>query len=185
VSIGSQIRTLRRKQMRTLDEIARACGFTKSLLSKIENEATMPPVATLTRIAAALNVSVSTLMDDATHAAKTVFTPADDITPKRFTRTDKGYAFFMFAAGRAQKSMQPFLFTARKGEVKAKGLSHSGEEFIYLLEGKMRYRVGSVAYTLAPGDSLYFDAEEEHELEPLSATVKYLAIFTERKHSKE
>jgi quercetin dioxygenase-like cupin family protein len=74
--------------------------------------------------------------------------------------------------------MQPLLFVAERGGVKPSPMSHSGEEFIYVLQGRMRYRVGDVTYTLGAGDSLYFDAEEDHDLEPITATVRYLGLFT-------
>jgi quercetin dioxygenase-like cupin family protein len=44
----------------------------------------------------------------------------------------------------------------------------------------MRYTVGGMTYTLGAGDSLYFDAEQGHDLEPLTNTVEFLAIFGER-----
>ena len=74
--------------------------------------------------------------------------------------------------------MQPYYFVARKGEVKKRVMSHKGEEFIYVLEGKMKYKVGSVEYTLGSGDTIYFTSLEEHTLTPISVVVKYLAIFT-------
>ena len=81
--------------------------------------------------------------------------------------------------------MQPFLFEAEKGQIQSGSMSHSGEEFIYVLQGQMRYRVGETTYTLGPGDSLYFDAEEEHDLEPLTATVRYLGLFAPRQNSTQ
>jgi len=59
-----------------------------------------------------------------------------------------------------------------------------GEEFIYVLAGKMKYRVGNIEYTFGQGDSLYFDAEDEHELDPISKQVKFLAVFVERQKKK-
>ena len=76
--------------------------------------------------------------------------------------------------------MQPYLFVAEKGKVVEKSLSHGGEEFVYMLEGEMKYRVGDVEYRMGPGDSVYFDAEEEHDLQPVSDQVKYLAMFADR-----
>ncbi len=49
-----------------------------------------------------------------------------------------------------------------------------------MLEGEMKYRVGSVEYVLRPGDSLYFDSEDQHDLQPISRRVRYLAVFSER-----
>lgn len=123
-------------------------------------------------------MSVAALLDEESHVS-TIATPAASIAPGSFIVTDKGYSFFTYAAARNSKMMQPYLFTAHKGKVKPQALSHAGEEFVYMLEGTMKYRVGSTEYTLTPGDSLYFDANEEHEIIPVSAVVKYLAVFTE------
>jgi hypothetical protein len=46
----------------------------------------------------------------------------------------------------------------------------------------MEYRVGAVEYRLRPGDSLYFDAEDEHDFLPITDHVKYLGLFVERGH---
>jgi transcriptional regulator with XRE-family HTH domain len=176
---AQRIRHLRTRQQRTLNEIARVCGFTPSLLSKIESGKTTPPMATLSKIASALGVSLGALLEDS-HETRTVLTRAAGHTgTEPATRTDKGYAFRVLAAKRADKVMQPFLFVAERGKVKPGAMAHGGEEFIYVLEGRMRYAVGDDFYTLAPGDSLYFNSEEEHDLEPITPTVKYLAVFTE------
>ena len=115
----------------------------------------------------------------------TVLTLADQLAKTPLTRTDKGYGFHLLAAERTDKMMQPFLFVAEKGKVKQGGLSHQGEEFVHVLEGEMYYRVGATRYRLGPGDSLYFDAEEEHDLQPISARVRYLAVFLERPEIRE
>ncbi len=180
MDIGTRIRKLRQLQRRTLQQVADQVGLTRSMLSKVETGATVPAVATLTKIADALGVKPSVLLD-ATGAETTVHTTAAAVAAAKHVRTDRGYAFYPFASERADKHMQPYLFTARKGEVKRQALTHAGEEFIHMLEGTMEYRVGDTTYTMRPGDSLYFDSEDEHELKPVSATVKYLAVFTDRK----
>jgi transcriptional regulator with XRE-family HTH domain len=178
MDIGSRIRKLRKRQGRTLQAVADLCGFTKSLLSKIETGRTVPPVATLTKIASALGVKTSALLEDAGLVA-TVFASADETGRKPQVTTAKGYSFRTFAAQRPDKLMQPFLFEVEKGKVKRHALSHVGEEFLYVLEGKMKYRVGRTEYLLSEGDSLYFDAELEHEVTPVSKRARYLAVFTE------
>ncbi|MDD5261085.1 MAG: XRE family transcriptional regulator [Methylacidiphilales bacterium] len=177
--LGSRIRRLRLRQQRTLLDISKRCGFTVSLLSKIESGKTTPPVATLTKIAAALGVSLGNLLDGG-QDSPTVLSLARERTHSAAAQTDKGYGFYLLAAKRADKIMQPFIFTAERGKIKRGVLAHCGEEFVYVLEGRMRYRVGDTTHTLGPGDSLYFNSEEEHDLEPLTAKVKYLAVFTGR-----
>jgi transcriptional regulator with XRE-family HTH domain len=178
-SLHSRIRVLRLQQQRTLKDIADSCGFTVSLLSKIESGKSTPPVATLTKIAKALGTSVGSLLEEGKESS-TVLTPASKLGSASSTRTDKGYTFHLLAAERSGKAMHPFLFVAERGKVLPGPMSHSGEEFVHVLSGRMRYHVGEITYTLGPGDSLYFDAEERHDLEPITAEVRYLAIFVER-----
>ena len=178
MNLGSRIRKLRRQQHRTLQDVAAICGFTGSLLSKIENGRTVPPVSTLLKIAEALGVRVSSLLDEKADHGTIYHRMAEE--EAAMVTTSKGYAFVAFAQERPDKAFQPFLFTARRDQVSGQPLSHYGEEFVYMLEGEMRYRVGTVEYILGPGDSLYFDSESEHDLTPISAEVRYLAVFSER-----
>jgi len=179
MEIGRRIRMLRKQQQRTQQEIAARCGFTVSLLSKIENGQTTPPVATLMKIAAALGVKVADLLEP-DRAPATVFIPAESRQDEaRWIKTDRGYSFFAFASARGDKAMQPYLFTARKGETTDHPLSHAGEEFLFVLSGEMKYRVGNVEYSLKPGDALYFNSLEDHSLQPVTDEVTYLAVISD------
>ncbi|SFL73673.1 transcriptional regulator, XRE family with cupin sensor [Paenibacillus sp. 1_12] len=182
MDLGNKIMKLRKEQNRNLTEIANICGFSKSLLSKIENGKTVPPIATLIKIADALGTKVSFLLDDQVRSG-TIYT-ASETSESKLVKTEKGYSFFAFAVERGEKLMQPFLFVSRKDEHDSKNVySHNGEEFIFILEGEMRYKVGNVEYTLKPGDSLYFDSVEKHLLSPITDEVKYVAVFTQSKAS--
>ena len=65
----------------------------------------------------------------------------------------------------------------KKGEVVPHSLSHQGEEFIYIVKGQMKMRVGEVEYHLRTGDSLYFNSVQKHGIMPVSDEVIYLDIF--------
>lgn len=182
MTIGERLRKIRRTQGRTLKEIAGNSNITVSLLSKIENNKSQPPIATLTRISSALGVSTSSLLSDDDEPG-TIFVPAKNTA--QTTRADKGYEFFSFATQRPSKLMDVFLFSAKKGEVTPQAMCHSGEEFIYVLSGKMEYSVGSAQFTLKAGDALYFDSEADHDLQPLTKEVKYLAVFCSRPKNKK
>jgi transcriptional regulator with XRE-family HTH domain len=178
MDLGNKIKRLRKEQNRSLLDVANICGFSKSLLSKIENGKTVPPISTLIKIAKALGTKVSNLLDDEEQLG-TVYT-TKEASQSKLVKTEKGYSFFTFAVERSEKLMQPFLFVTRRDEHDSKTVySHIGEEFIYILEGEMRYRVANVEYKLNPGDSLYFDSIEKHSLIPVSDEVKYIAIFSQ------
>lgn len=178
-SIGGRIRTLRRRQNRTQLDIATQSGFTKSLLCKIEKGETVPPVGTLARIAQALGVNTSALLGE-DGERKPVCESVEQKQPAQLSKTAKGYRFHPFANTWPSKAMQPYYFVLRKGEIQSGPLSHAGEEFVYVLSGSVRYRVGSVEHLLNKGDSLYFDSLEEHDFTPVSDVVEFLAIFVEQ-----
>lgn len=61
--IGDRIRTLRVTQDKTLQDIAGASELSRSMISKIENNKTVPSVATLVKIAKVLGTNVSSLLE--------------------------------------------------------------------------------------------------------------------------
>lgn len=134
IQLGDRIKFLRLTQNRTLQEIADCCDLSRSMISKIENNKTVPSVATLVKIAGSLGTNISNLLeqDDSVNAIFASHRKSLD----GLTITDKGYSIFPFASEYHKKKMQPFLFTARRDEVKAHSVSHEGEEFIYVVRGE-------------------------------------------------
>jgi len=175
LKIGTRIKLLRTAQKRTLQEIADASELSKSMISKIENNKTVPSVATLVKISKVLGTNISSLLE------QDVWLNAIHTTQKKAEEnlaiTDKGYSIFPYASEYHEKKMQPFLFSARKGEVKSHELSHEGEEFIYVVSGQMKMKVGEVEYHLKTGDSLYFNSMQKHGIIPVTSEVSYIDIF--------
>ena len=178
MKVGSRIRKVRKSQTRTLQEIADACNCSRSLLSKIETGAITPSLGALNRIASALGVEMSALMEEREDVGA-VFTKKTKIEKSRMVSSDKSFSFFGFASERVNKAMNPYYYVARKSDMKSKPINHQGEEFVYVLKGTMRFQVGDVEYVLRPGDSLYFDSTEEHTRDPVSEEVEYLLIMAD------
>jgi transcriptional regulator with XRE-family HTH domain len=175
LEVGDKIRLLRLKQNRTMQEIADACGLSKSMISKIENNKTIPSVAALVKIAGSLGTTISGLLEQESWAKTIVNTKQE--AEMQMVKTEKGYSIFPFASKFADKKMQPFLFSAKKGEVIPHLLSHEGEEFVYIVEGTLQMQVGENEYILKKGDSLYFNALQKHGIIPVSEEVVYIDIF--------
>jgi transcriptional regulator with XRE-family HTH domain len=175
LKIGLTLRAIRLRQNRTIQEIANVCGLSKSMVSKIETDKVFPSVATLTKLAKSLGTNVSSLMEENGSNGEIVIQAKN--AEGNTIKTEKGYYIYPYASGFRNKKMQPFLFIAKKGEVKAHHVSHEGEEFIHVLEGEMKFQVGDIEYFLRKGDSLYFNALKTHQVIPVSDIVKYLDIF--------
>jgi transcriptional regulator with XRE-family HTH domain len=176
MEIGRLIKKIRLQQKRTQQEIADLCGFTKGMLSKIENEKVVPSLATLSKLAKVLGVKVSTLLEnEGTQTAS--FTPDVYKNGTDFITTERGYSFFAAAADYTDKKMQPVFVIAKEEELKKHLLTHEGDEFIYVIKGEMIFRVANTEYILKAGESLYFDALQPHGLQKVSAETHYLNMI--------
>lgn len=175
LGVGDRIKILRINQKRTMQEVADSCGLSKSMISKIENNKTIPSVATLVKIAQTLGTNISNLFEHEGWT-KAIVTTRKEAEEKLVT-TEKGYSIFPYASAFHEKKMQPFLFVAKKGEVIPHQLSHEGEEFVFVVEGIMKMQVGETEYLLKAGDSLYFNSLQKHGVLPVSDEVVYIDIF--------
>ncbi len=175
--IGLHIKKIRLQQKRTQQDVADYCGFTKSHMSKIEKGKVMPSIGVLAKIADFLNTKVSILLDEEKH--EDLILDKKQAVESQMIKTSKGYSVFPFAAGHEDKKMQPFYFVTRKDEHKLHKTTHEGEEFMYVLEGKMILKIESKEFTLSEGDGFYFDARLEHQTIPLTETLRVLDIFSQ------
>jgi transcriptional regulator with XRE-family HTH domain len=178
MEIGDRIRKIRTQQGRTIQEVADACQCSKALLSKVENNKVVPAVATLSRLAGALGVKISVLLEEGENGSA-AFTPNMTHQLEAFLPTNKGYEIFAFASHVVNKKMQPVLIRATKGEVKTHTVHHEGEEFFYVLEGELKVHIGNVEYLLKPGESIYFEAINDHGIIPVTPEALYLDIFVQ------
>ena len=172
MSVGWHLRELRRRQGRTLEDVATRSGCSRSMLSKVENDHAVPSLTTLMALARTLGVEPSALMcGDASggtvyeRAGQTAEVPAAG-----------GQRIAMLATSRPNRRLQPCLHRGSRSDARPQPRSHDGELFIYVLEGELQVRVGLAEYRLQTGDSLYFDARHEHDLTPRSRRTRWLSV---------
>jgi len=166
------------QQGRTLTELATACDLSKSMISKIETGKVVPALATLSRIAGALGVRISVLMEEGDNGNFTI-TPSVLNRPDAFVATDRGYTIFAVAPQFPNKKMMPVLVYGKRGEVKPHSVSHAGEELILVLEGEVEAHIGDDHFVLHKGESVYFHSTSNHGFLPVSETAIYLDVLVE------
>jgi quercetin dioxygenase-like cupin family protein len=54
---------------------------------------------------------------------------------------------------------------------------HEGEEFIFVLEGKVAVRLGEDRFVLEPGDSVYYLSTTPHKIAAVSGGATILAVL--------
>ena len=176
LQIGLTVRALRRKQHLTLQDLARATDLSKPLLSQIENNQVIPPLATLLRIAKALNVPLQIFFEEEDNTQKCLVVRAGeaDRTQRRSDHSGppQPYSYHSLAFGKKHKHMEPFLveFDPHHQD-QPQPVKHAGEEFFYILEGCIELRHGGETYVLHAGDSVYWDSSEEHSLRALGDSL--------------
>ena len=75
------------------------------------------------------------------------------------------------------KKAEPFMVTVEPKEDTPVLHSHDGQEFNWLVSGRMRFYIANETYVLEPGDSVYFNASIPHAMQALdNTTVHFLAV---------
>jgi len=175
--MGRNIRRLRQAAGFTVTALAEKAEMTKSSLSKIERGQISAPISTLLRIAAAMQATISEFFVEESA------NPAFVLTRKgkgRLTSRDGaqyGYSYEALALEMKYKIGEPFLLTVRPGDPQGR-FQHGGQEFIYMLSGRILFTVGEQALRLNPGDSLYFDPSHVHTTQVLGKQpARFICVF--------
>ena len=171
MSIGREIRRLRKKYGMTVIALANQAGLSSGMLSKIENGLTSPSLSTIQALAAALNVSVTTLFRRHEQRRDATMVKAGEglIIHRRGSLAGHEYRLLGHSVGK-NVTMEPYLITLTDKSEVFPSFQHSGTELIYMLEGRIDYHHSGVTYELGPGDSLFFDGEAPHGPERLIET---------------
>jgi transcriptional regulator with XRE-family HTH domain len=165
--IGLKIRRIRQERRLTLQALADTTGLSKPLLSQIENDQVIPPLATLLRIAKAFRLPLHSFFQEEGSSSRCVLTRAGESRKmlRRPTETESpaSYTYHSLAFGKKDRSFEPFLVEIDAEEWQPEMMvSHEGEEFVYLLEGELDLHYADEIYAMSPGDSVYYDSTELH-----------------------
>lgn len=157
-TVGQRIRALREEQGFSLRALAERCGLSINAISLIERGENSPTVSSLHLLASALGVPITTFFEEDSEQV-VVHTPADG----RLRSQAHGITMESLGIGLSNQQLEPFLITLapRAGNLE-QPVAHGGEEFVHCLSGELEYSVGSQVYHLKEGDSLLFQASEEH-----------------------
>jgi len=154
--IGERLRHLRHGQGLSIRALAEKCGTSVNTLSLIENNRTSPSVHTLTLLAGGLGVTLATFFEEQKHEQQPVYQQAGGRARVPFSHG----TLERLGEGLPPLGAEPILVTLVADQQEE--ALHSGREFIYCLDGNVTCLIEGRPYTLAPGDSLLFDAGVPH-----------------------
>lgn len=156
MQLGGKIRELRQQYNLTQGELADRCELTKGYISQLENDLTSPSIATLVDILNALGTTLADFFrEDAEE--KIVFTQEEYIEK----RSD-GMVWNWVIPNAQKNMMEPVLVELEPGAQTPEDVPHEGEEFGYVLEGRIAVVRADRSKICKKGESFYFSAGKEH-----------------------
>jgi len=162
INIGRRLQELRAMQGLSIRALADISGLNFNTLSLIENEKSSPNVSTLQQLATALQVPITAFFEVSTIYRDVVFQKFGHRPRTLFPHGE----LEDLGGGLALGEATPLLLTSKPNSNSGPdAIVHTGQEFVYCLEGNMIYWVGQDEYTLEPGDSLIFQAHIPHRWE--------------------
>ena len=175
--ICARVKVLREIEDLSPEALAAELGFNPADYIDWESGAKDFPVGALVEIAARFKVELSQLITGATPKLKMFcFTKAGEAP--EVTRRPM-YAYWNLAYNFHRKKAEPFIVEASpETENKPINLNtHPGQEFNYLLEGRLLISIGGHDIELNPGDCVYYDSQEPHGMKALGGTkARFIAI---------
>ena len=154
-SIGPRFRKLRIKRGESLAIVANAVGVSIGFLSNLERSQSGASIGIMRKLANYYGLNILDL-----------FNPIDGTGPlvrpgdRKTLEGGPGVQMELLAAGKI--TMEPHLFRVAAGAGSGESYSHEGEEFLFILRGRLNIELEREKYELRTGDSFYFRSRTEH-----------------------
>ena len=175
IEIGQRLAGLRQIMEYSVKDFAVKTGITERELIDYEKGQKDFSFSFLYNAAEALGVDVVDLMSG----------QSPHLTTCCLTRGGEGlsvdrreaYQYKHLAHTFRNKAAEPFLVTVEPKESKPEQHAHEGQEFNYMISGRMAFYIGVICHELDPGDSIYFDSGVPHAMRALDGRpASFLAV---------
>jgi transcriptional regulator with XRE-family HTH domain len=166
--IGPRVRAARRARRLTLDAVAAATGITTSTLSRLETGRRRPTLELLIPLADTLHVALDDLV-----APPSTGDPRVHLRP---TRRPRGDVIVPLTPHPGRVKAYKQILAPRELQL----VTHPGDEWLYVLSGRLRLVVGEDDRVLRAGEIAEFDTGTPHWFGPADDHVVELLHLTRR-----
>lgn len=179
--IGARLRKLRHDKGMSLNELAKASGVPRSTISKIENSQLKPSLVHAINLAQALDENLGFLINrDLVRLQSFALVRFKD-------RKQINLPEMSLSLQDLHGAFTPGVLEARIGIIEhgshsgEEAMRHDGEEFCYILEGGLQYRIGAETYDLSRGDSIQFKCSTPHSWKNIAPGItRVLWVFSKQ-----
>ena len=161
VPVGKKIKKARTEKKISFSNLANETGFSVDYIKDIEAGKETPPVGALLQIARALEIDSGFLLRKQKEALEK--------RVKSYTERTENYAYTTLTPGAENKHLKAFKVVIEPmTDHKGIGYQHEGEEFVYVLEGKIEITVGENINRLKKGETLHFNSGIRHKMKNIA-----------------
>lgn len=175
MEIGKKIRELRMWKGLTQEELADRSELSKGFISQLENDVTSPSIATLVDVLTCLGTDLKTFFGEE-QDNQVVFCEEDYFVK---TAEAQGNEIAWIVPNAQKNRMEPIRLTLQSGACTEIDSPHEGEEFGYVLSGRILLHLGDECHKVKKGESFYYPASCNHYLE---IRVKHRPSFSGSVH---
>lgn len=167
-SVGRSIRKLRQEREWTLEELSTQCGLSVGFLSQVERGLSSLSVSSLNTVCDALEVPLAQFFT-VPDADRPAITKAGQ--PHYLMRIGSSeITYSMLSGSRPNRTMEAFIAEYPPG-YSPPVLPHEGEEFAYVLSGRVLLMFEGEEHVLESGDSFQIDSNRPHTVRNLEDTL--------------
>ena len=172
--IGNKIKDLRNRNGLTQQELADRTELTKGFISQLERGQVSPSIVTLLDLIECLGTTASEFFKE-TEEEHVVFSEEGF-----FEKVDEAGNSIQWIVPTAQKyQMEPLLVVVQPHQSLEEDKPHDGEEFGYLISGRLKLYLGEEVYSVKAGESFYYPAKRRHRIENSgSKPAKFIWVST-------
>jgi len=179
--IGVRIKTIREEKGISLKDLSKLTGFEVEALSDIEANRFQPQLGTIIKLSKALDSAFGRIVSGVGSKLYSVTRKNERKTVSRSTsyRDQKPVYLYKSLAPEVKGRHMESLIVQLEVNPDAEMSVHEGEEFIYVLDGVVALKIGSDAFELEAGDSVYYLSTTPHLIAAKSGKATILAVIYE------
>ncbi|HXB91216.1 MAG TPA: XRE family transcriptional regulator [Puia sp.] len=177
--IGDKIRAKRTQKNITLEQLAIRAGVSKSLISQIENNRSVPSLPVLFNIIHSLEEDLKTFFQDMHDSfGNNHVLIIRKGKEKLFSKEPvKGFSYKRILTRTiASQATDVVLLELKKGASRRQMIKTDAFECKYMLQGRVEYQIEKETFILNQGDTLFFDGRSPHRLKNTGNTEALILV---------
>ncbi len=179
--VGERIKALREAQDMTLAQVCKLTGIDEARLAAYEDGSAVPSIGAVIQLSRVLGSKMAGLLHGGgmVSDALTICRAGESLAGKQGD-TEQSYAYASLTRpGTAGHLMEPFLLSFDPSVKQGVPITHDGQEFVFVVEGRVELFYDGHTYRLETGDSAYLDSSLPHTFHGIgTAVAKVLAVVS-------